>query len=66
MVGATKLLYFQINDLSLETRFKSGKAASESGIIAARYTAFCLNHVKPGTSPHLYPRAPPTTERENR
>lgn len=35
MVGATKLLYFQINNLSLEGRFKSGKAASESGNNAA-------------------------------
>jgi len=35
MVGATILLYFQINDLSLKVTLKGGKAASESGIIAA-------------------------------
>jgi len=35
MVGATILLYFQINDLSLKATPKGGKAASQSGIIAA-------------------------------
>jgi len=35
MVGATKLLFYQINDLSLKATLKGGKAASESGIIAA-------------------------------
>jgi hypothetical protein len=35
MVGATILLLFQINDLSLKAMLKGGKAASESGIIAA-------------------------------
>jgi hypothetical protein len=35
MVGATILLFFKINELSLKAILKGGKAASESGIIAA-------------------------------
>ena len=35
MVGATKLLYFKIKDLSQKARFGSGKAATLSDIIAA-------------------------------
>jgi len=35
MVGATILLFFKINYLSLKAILKGGKAASASGIIAA-------------------------------
>jgi hypothetical protein len=34
MVGATKLLFIKINNLRIKTRFKSGKAATQTGIIA--------------------------------
>jgi hypothetical protein len=70
MVDATKLLYLQINDLSLEAGFKSGKAASESGIIAAPPVHFAQSNKtrhKPALiSKGALGRMPPTTERVNR
>jgi hypothetical protein len=50
MLGATKLLYFQINDLSQETSLKGGKAATQSGMIAAPPVHFAQSKHNPGLS----------------